>query len=96
MDHMTAADKFRLELQLRVGRMAINTKKAMEIVQLLSNGAPVWIYKRELDRLLKLVSDDNEWVYEHQFLLMATCPEAWFAIYPKVMELRNDLKEMGY
>ena len=96
MDYMKSSDKFRLELQLRVGRMAINTKKAMEIVQLLANGAPEWIYKGEIDRLLKLVSEDNEWVYKHQLSLMLICPEAWMAIYPKVMDLRNDLKEMGY
>ena len=96
MDYMKSSDKFRLELILRTSRMANNVTKANSYIQLIENGAPEWIYRDEIDKLLRQTKDDNEWVYQHQVQLMLICPACWLKVYPKVMELRNDLKELGY
>lgn len=96
MDYMKSSDKFKLELQIRLSRIGINLKKIDENINLLKNGAPDWMYKDLIDKLLTTVSMDNQWICQNQMLLLLNCPIVWLKYYPKVLEFQKKLKDLGY
>lgn len=96
MDYMTPGNKFRFELKMRLCRMIISINSLNNVIELLKNGAPHWIYEDKVDKLLKTFSEDNDWIYSHQVLLLLHCPEAWVRFYPKILKLKKDLEAMGY